>query len=107
MVDDLLAPGRNVEIVPRSNIQGVQTPDFKINGVPTELKTLTGTSLNTPVTRTQDAFNQGKNALIDAHGNPNITATEVETIFKRIEGMYKNGIPGEIEIWTNNGIFRR
>ena len=34
-----------------TNIQNVQIPDFYLNGVKTEIKTLKGSSLNTPVTR--------------------------------------------------------
>jgi len=59
VIEDLLNQGRNVEIIPRSNVQGVSTSDFRVNGVLTELKTLTGTSLNTPVTRIQYGFQQG------------------------------------------------
>jgi len=33
VVNDLLSQGKNVEIIPRSNVQGVSTPDFIINGV--------------------------------------------------------------------------
>ncbi|GLC30970.1 hypothetical protein [Clostridium omnivorum] len=69
VVNDLLSSGKNVEIIPRSAAQGVKTPDFLINGVKTELKTLTGTSLNTPVTRIQEAFKQGAEAvIIDGRG---------------------------------------
>jgi len=64
MVNDLLNQGKNVEIIPRSNTQGIKTADFKVNGVLTELKTLNGTSLNTPVTRIQDGFKQGASSKI-------------------------------------------
>jgi hypothetical protein len=56
MVTDLVNQGRNVEIIPRSNVPGVQTPDFLVDGIRVELKTLQGTSLNTPVTRITDGF---------------------------------------------------
>ncbi len=62
MVNDLLNAGNDVEIIPRSNIPRQKTPDFLVNGVKTELKTLTGTSLNIPVTRIQDGFKQGAEA---------------------------------------------
>ena len=59
MVDELLNQGRNVEILRPSNIPNVGTPDFRVDGVLTELKTLHGTSLNTHVTRIQQGFDQG------------------------------------------------
>lgn len=40
MVNDLLNAGNDVEIIPRSNISGQKTPDFLVNGVKTELKTI-------------------------------------------------------------------
>ncbi|NEQ42463.1 MAG: hypothetical protein F6K00_02430 [Leptolyngbya sp. SIOISBB] len=57
MVQELLEKGRNVEIVPRSN---VKTPDFRIDGVPTELKTLTGEGRNTLKNAIQKAAEQGR-----------------------------------------------
>jgi hypothetical protein len=107
VVDELLHQGRDIEIIPRSIDQGVPTPDFKVDGIPTELKTITGTSLNTPVTKIQKGFKQGKNVILDARQNSAITKKEAENIFNRIDGIYKDGIPGEIEIWTIDGIIRR
>ena len=90
MVEDLLNSGKNVEIIPRSNIPNDKTPDFFVNGVKTELKTLNGTSLNTPVTRIQDGFEQG-----------------AQTVINRALGKYGGTLPGGVEIWTNEGILRR
>jgi len=104
MVDDLLSQGKNVEIVPRSNESGVKTPDFKVNGVFTELKSLNGTSLNTPVTRIQDGFKQGASTVIIDGRASGLTAEQANTVIDRINGIYKNNIPGKIEIWTNSGI---
>jgi hypothetical protein len=103
MVDDLLSQGKNVEIVPRSNVQGVKTPDFKVNGVLTELKSLEGTSLNTPVTRIQKGFGQGAQTVIIDGRATGLTAEQANTVINRINGIYKNGVPGKIEIWTNEG----
>lgn len=74
VVNDLLSSGKNVQIIPRSNVQGVATPDFIVNGVKTELKTLTGTSLNTPVTRIQDGFKQGAQSVIIDGRNAGLTS---------------------------------
>jgi len=108
VVNDLLSQGKNVEIIPRSNVQGVSTPDFIINGVKTELKTLNGTSLNTPVTRITDAFKQGADAVIIDARNVGITAEQANQILNRAAGTYQNKVlPGQVEIWTVDGIIRR
>jgi len=106
MVEDMLKQGKTVEIIPRSNISGVKTPDFNVDGVPTELKTLTGTSLNTPVSKIQNGFKQGaKTVTVDGRGS-GMTAEQANTVLERIEGVYKGNIPGEIEIWTVDGIIK-
>ena len=104
MVNDLLNQGKNVEIIPRSNLQGVKTPDFRVNGVLTELKTLNGTSLNTPVSKIQKAFNQGASTVIVDGRATDITIEQANGVLSRINGIYKENIPGSIEIWTNAGI---
>lgn len=104
MVNDLLSQGRNVEIIPRLNMPGVKTPDFKVDGVRTELKTLGGTSLNTPVTRIQEGFGQGAQTVIIDGRASGLTADQAITIIDdRIKGIYKGEIPGKIEIWTSEG----
>ena len=107
MVDDLLNAGNNVEIIPRSNIPGDKTPDFLVNGVKTELKTLTGTSLNTPVTRIQDGFKQGAEAVIIDGRNTGLTLDDANTVIERALGKYGGELPGIVEIWTTEGILRR
>ena len=107
MVDDLLNAGNNVEIIPRSNIPGNKTPDFLVNGVKTELKTLTGTSLNTPVTRIQDGFKQGAEAVIIDGRNTGLTLDDANTVIERALGKYGGELPGIVEIWTTEGIIRR
>lgn len=107
VVDDLLNHRKNVEIIPRSNVNGVKTPDFLVNGVQTELKTLTGTSLNTPVSKIQKAFKQGaETVIIDARG-VNISSSQAETILNRASGVYGGTLPGNVEIWTVDGIIGR
>ena len=103
MVDDLVKQGKNVEIVPRSDIQGVQTPDFIVDGTLTELKTLNGTSLNTPVTRITEGFAQGADTVILDARATGLTVEQANGVLSRIKGIYKNNIPGKIEIWTNFG----
>ena len=103
MVNDLLAQDKNVEIIPRSNVPNVQTPDFKVNGVITELKALNGTSLNTPVTRIQDGFKQGARTVIIDGRSSGLTVEQANNVLSRITGIYKNSLPGKFEIWTNGG----
>lgn len=107
MVDDLLNAGNDVEIIPRSNIPGSKAPDFMINGVKTELKTLTGTSLNTPVTRIQDGFKQGAETVIIDGRNTGLTLNDASTVIERALGKYGGKLPGTVEIWTTEGIIRR
>ena len=104
VVDKLIGNGNTIEIIPRSNINGVKTPDFLINGVRTELKTLTGTSMNTPVTRIQEAFKQGAEAVIIDGTGVGLTAEQAQTIITRATGVYKGQLPGNVQIWTVDGI---
>lgn len=45
IVQELLALGKDIEIIPRSSGPNIKTPDFFVDGIKTELKTLNGTSL--------------------------------------------------------------
>ena len=104
MVEDLLNQGKNVEIIPRSDLPGVKTPDFRVDGILTELKSLNGTSLNTPVTRIQEGFKQGAQTVIIDGRSSGLTADQANTVIIRINGVYNNSVPGKIEIWTIEGV---
>ena len=107
VINELLDAGNDVEIIPRSDIQNVQTPDFYVNGVKTELKTLKGSSLNTPVTRIQEGFGQGAETVIIDARKTGMTLEQADNVMKRVSGIYKNTLPGIVEIWTKEGIIRR
>ena len=107
MVEDLLNSGKDVEIIPRSDQQGVKTPDFLVDGVKTELKTLNGTSMNTPVSKIQKAFGQGADTVIIDARKTGITIEDANTILNRAAGTYGGELPGTVEIWTNDGIVTR
>lgn len=107
MVEDLLASGKNVEIIPRSNVQSVKTPDFLVDGVKTELKTLEGTSLNTPVTRIEKGFKQGAEVVIIDGRQTELTLEQANAVIERAIGKYGGELPGIVEIWTIEGIIRR
>lgn len=107
VVDDLVGMGKNVEIIPRSKEQGVKTPDFRVDGVLTELKTIKGTSKNTPVTRISDAFKQGAETVIIDARDVGLTSEDANQVLDRAAGKYPDGLPGVVEIWTTEGIIRR
>ena len=74
VVSELLEEGRSIEVLP----EGVtSSPDFVVDGLKTELKTLKNHNLNTKL--------------------------EVEQIYHRVCGKYNGGIPGIIEFWTIEG----
>ena len=102
-IEKLLSQGRNVEIIPRSNVQGVSSPDFLVNGVPTELKTISGSSPNTPVTRITDGFAQNAERVILDARNTWMTIEDANATISRVKGIFNNNIPGSIEIWTSEG----
>jgi RHS repeat-associated protein len=108
VVNDLVAQGKKVEIIPKSTEQGVKTPDFYVDGVRTELKTLTGTSLNTGVTRIQEGFKQGASTvIIDARQN-GMTIENAQSVLNRAAGTYPDKVlPGRVEIWTGDGVISR
>ena len=107
MVNDLLDQGKNVEIIPRSNVPNDKTPDFFVNGVKTELKTLNGTSLNTPVTRVQDGFKQSAETVIIDGRKTGMTLEQANIVIERAMGKYGGTLPGTVEVWTTEGIVRR
>lgn len=108
VVRDLLAQGKKVELIPRSNVQGVNTPDFKINGVIAELKTLENPNLNTPLKKIRKAFDkQGAELVIYDVRDAGLSVEQVEIIYSRLNGLYKGKVPGQIEFWTNNGIINK
>ncbi len=86
------------------NVPGVKTPDFKIDGTLPELKTFNGTSLNTPVSKIQNAFKQGAESVIIDGRNVGLTGEQANIVLRRIQGVYTDGVPGGIEIWTGDGI---
>ncbi|GIN14188.1 hypothetical protein J26TS2_40550 [Shouchella clausii] len=105
VVDDLLANGKKVKIIPTSTQSGVKTPDFLVNGVKTELKTLKNPNINTGVTRIQKGLKQGAETVIIDGRQAGLTTEQARQIINRATGTYSdNKIPGKIEIWTNAGL---
>jgi len=104
MVDDLLKQGRDVEIIPKDPAAKLKTPDFKVNGVSTELKTIANPNVNTVITKIQNGFQQNAQRVLVDVRNTGLTAQQVQEAITRTIGSYKNGVPGGIEIWYNGGV---
>ncbi|WNZ26900.1 hypothetical protein HJG54_34245 [Leptolyngbya sp. NK1-12] len=87
--------GKAVEIVPRGSSK---TPDFRINGVPTELKTLTSAGPNTLKNAIQKAAQQGEQILVDARNVP-ISAENARLQILRAQGNI-GGLEGRVTVLT-------
>lgn len=106
-VDRLRSQGKNVEIIPVDPKAKIKTPDFKVNGIKTELKTLVNPNTNTGMKRIQEAFRQNTNDVIIDGINAGLTKKQAEEILTRAAGKYPNGkFPGNVEIWTIEGIIK-
>lgn len=78
-----------------------------MDGVKTKLKTLNGTSLNTPLTRIEKGFKQGAEVVIIDGRKTDLTLGQACTIIERALGKYNGKLPGIVEIWTKAGNVRR
>jgi RHS repeat-associated protein len=98
MVQELLAQGKSVQIIPRAT---GKTADFLINGVNTELKTLTAAGPNTLKNAVETASKQGQQILIDARNVP-INPQEALQQIQRAQGNI-GGLQGRITVLTSSG----
>jgi len=105
VVDDLVAQGKTVERVPKDPNAIDKSPDYLVDGVKTELKTLQNANTNTGMKRIQEGFKQGaETVIIDARG-AGLTDSQAIEIINRASGKYQNGqIPGNVEIWIDNNV---
>jgi hypothetical protein len=97
-VDELLTAGKNVEVVPRG---AGKTPDFRINGVETELKTLTAAGPTSVKNAIQKAAKQGNQIIIDAR-KVAITPEEALLQIERAQGNI-GGLTGRVTVLTSKG----
>ena len=106
MVEELLNQGKNVELVPRGS---TKTPDFLVDGVPTELKTLESAGKNTLKNAIQKASEQGQQVLVDARNVP-ITAENAHQQILRAQGNLtksgKSSLSGRVTVLTKDGPVR-
>ena len=105
VVDDLVEQGKTVERIPKDPKAIDKSPDFKVDGVKTELKTLENANTNTGMKRVQQGFVQeAENVIIDAR-NSGLTRVQAEEIISRAKGKYPNGqLPGTVEIWIDGQV---
>ncbi|MGM1022547.1 MAG: hypothetical protein ACQEXV_18950 [Bacillota bacterium] len=81
-----------------------KTPDFKVDGVLTELKSLQNPNVNTGVGRIKDEFKQHAEKVIINAREAGLTKEQAKQIIDRAKGTYTDRqIPGKVEIWTNEG----
>ena len=103
VVDDFAKQGKSIEIIPKDPQSINPTPDFKIDGITVELKTVYNPNVNTVVTKIQNGFQQNaEKVLIDARP-AGLSAQQAQEAIKRAIGSYEKGLPGSIEIWYNGG----
>jgi RHS repeat-associated protein len=98
IVEELVAAGKTVEVIPTA--EG-PTADFLVDGVPTELKTLTSSGPTTLKNAVQNAAKQGEQILIDAR-NVNITPQEALGQIQRAQGNV-GGLQGRVTVLTKSG----
>jgi hypothetical protein len=102
VINDLVSQGKTVEIIPKTTAS--KTPDFLVNGVRTELKTLQNPNVNTGITRIQEGFKQGAETVIIDGRSAGLSTEQAMQIINRAKGTYSNNtLPGNVEIWTNEG----
>jgi RHS repeat-associated protein len=96
--DELRAEGNEVTVIPRGS---GPTADFLVNGVETELKTLTSAGTNTLKNAIQDAAKQGQHIIVDAR-NVSIRASDVLPQIERAQGNVGN-LQGRVTVLTKEG----
>ncbi|MCL2874264.1 MAG: hypothetical protein FWE29_04950 [Defluviitaleaceae bacterium] len=108
VINDLVKKGKTIEMIPRSTTSGEGTPDMKVNGVRTEIKTLENANTNTGMKRAKYGFNKQGAAvvIVDARGS-GLSKLQARELINRLKGQYTNGrLPGRIEVWIDGGIIR-
>ncbi|WP_366290670.1 hypothetical protein [Paenibacillus sp. AN1007] len=104
VANDLIAEGKTVERIPESTKHGEKTPDFKVDGVLTELKSLQNPNVNTGVGRIKEGFKQHAEIVVIDGREAGLTKEQAEQILNRAKGTYADKqIPGKVEIWIKDG----
>ena len=111
IVNEWLEQGCKVEKIAKSTQTGVKTFDWLVDSVSIETKVLEGidieSQMNTAVKAAKYGLSeQGASKVVIDARKLGLNVEQAQRIIRRIAGLYKNsgGIPGKIEIWTNEGI---
>ena len=96
--NELLSQGKNVDIVPRG---AGKTADFLVDGVSTELKTLTTAGPNTVKNAIESAAQQGKQIIVDAR-KVDISPDDAIAQVRRAQGNI-GGLQGRVTVLTSKG----
>lgn len=105
VVDDLVGQGIIVERIPSNPKVEGGTPDFNVDGVKTELKTLENANTNTGMKLVQNGFNQGAESVIIDARKSGLTKAQADEIIAHTIGKYPNGqLPGTVEIWIDGQV---
>jgi RHS repeat-associated protein len=98
MVQELLAQGKTVQIIPRAT---GKTADFIINGAVTEFKTLQAAGPNTLKNAIESASQQGPHILVDAR---NVMITQQDAILQIVRAQGNiGGLQGRVTVLTRYG----
>ena len=81
-----------------------KSADFLVNGVKTELKTLTGSGPTTIKNAVQEAAKQGEKILIDAR-NTGLSAEQAANQIARAQGNV-GGLAGRVTVLTTEGVVK-
>jgi hypothetical protein len=90
IANQLVSEGRVVEVLAESNVQGVRTADFLVDGVRTELKSISNITSSDPsgalARRILDGAGQAPNIIADARQQAGITQELAERAARRAYG---------------------
>jgi hypothetical protein len=101
ILKELEAAGNVVQVIPRAT---GKTADFLVNGVKTELKTLTQAGTNTLKNAIEKAVEQGQNIIVDAR-NVSINSQSALQQIQRAQGNV-GGLQGRVTVLTKDGVVK-
>ena len=98
---ELAQRGFHVRLVPQQ--RGKRTPDFSVNGVTMELKTLTAFGKSTLMRRLEDATGQNPNIIIINCRNVPANRASVDQQIRSAERKLGRGLQGRVIVWMPDG----
>ncbi|QIK70252.1 hypothetical protein G7062_08100 [Erysipelothrix sp. HDW6C] len=100
IVDKLLSEGKNGQLISETQNVG-KSFDLKVDGIPTEIKTLNRNNINTLVTKVGRALEQlkGENGkIIYDISRANFSSDEINQIWSRLVGKFGPEIKNIVEL---------